>query len=1410
MKKKKIVRSVAGLLCTTMLTSFLGEPLVTVANESAQESQAMSQEEASKEETPKEETLQEKALQEDVPQEDVSQQDYYYLSDIPYLEDKTYVGYQNLILDGSASGEGIQLLVDNEVTTFKKGIGAHATSCVVYDISKYSNTQTNFIAYLGVDARQGSSGNGVKFTISVSDDGEHWEDLYKSDVMKGNQNSIFVDLNVKGKKFLKLYADDNGHQGQDHAVYANARLKKADYDIDVENTAPFKRLAEYDSLLSQESVENNLTQHLQMVYEREMVKRVGYNTLQKLYENPQHEEAIEFLRTNPTALAYFIEGGPLIPAKDSHGEQSMIAFSQIYQANKDKLQNAAEDNFYLRLAISIASAYSYPENIRFWMTPNKEQNPVQRFDSFIKLSEPNGLMDEAGKSGKNSLWSGKQFRELPVPLMRWVVDTRMNEDELFWLANYALASRGTEKNFLDAYTYIDYKNSFGYKNPEYYSPQNYEKWNNKYKFSTYFNDYGQDIRRLWIVFEEGAVCGGLAKTYANLAEVFGRPSVVVGQPGHAATVTWEYDERTQKYMWKLQNDVYGWAQSHSEYNNYLLGWGTSQYAKDQPSSYTLLAADAIEDYDNYVKANQYVLLSNSYSDPAQKEALYRKALAVQNNHLPAWEGLVTVKLADTTFTSTQYLNLAKEICSQLKYYPKPMDDLLNAIKEKITVPQEIAEFDLMRLTTLKEAENATDATSTQPNVCVTVAQYLLNGNTTHLASFSFDGENAGKIVLNEKYDGSSIQVRYSLDGGTTWKESQEHKIPLTQQELDGLTAEQDIKVGLVGVDTIYTIDLVAGKSPKQNKVSSNDLENLFVGATEHLEYSQDGGKTWKDYPAGLNGDVHFEGDQTIQIRYKNYGTHLKSDADVYTFSKDSNTPEKTYLPLKNVKLVSFSSQQNEGDQAAVNLIDGNPETRWHSAYNRVDDKEYVVEFAEPYYISALEYLPDAANGRWKDIKVYISMDKTNWEEVASVSLENTNSLKTIPLTYNKQAKYLKIKGLTSWGNTPGEANKFFSGRMLNFYRDTTKDALPLAEVSYSTNQKTNQDVVATLALPEGCQMIEGQATHTFQENGEHIFKYKDKNNHVYEVKASVDWIRKATLTATVTYSTTNPTRDNVVATIGNFNYDDVYIVNKSQSYTHIFTENGEVSFQLADPYGNTGIVTASVSNIDRTPPKAHIEYSNDNWTSEPVTVSLVPSEGETYTILNNKGSSEYTFTENGTFFFEIQDKAGNQSKIAAHVDYIDKAKDDVKPTYSTQGITSEPVTVTLSINPEEHEIVNNNGLNSYTFTKNGTFVFDIRLRDTGKIVKYGVSVNTISTKPGPVPPASDPNAPNNVIRPESSSQIPNPAQPSTPASAHTAQNTTSPTSNTPQTGDSNMALPAMSLFAGIAGLWVAYKKKRQE
>ena len=147
-----------------------------------------------------------------------------YLSDIDYIANQSSVQWGSILKDTTSAGGKIAVKVENAYYTFEKGMWAHANSTLVYDISNYNYEY--FTAFMGLNQTAASSSNGVKFYIYTSNDGVNW--TLKTDenpiVVKPGMNAIEAKVNIKGAKYLKLYADNNGNNGNDHAVYADAKL----------------------------------------------------------------------------------------------------------------------------------------------------------------------------------------------------------------------------------------------------------------------------------------------------------------------------------------------------------------------------------------------------------------------------------------------------------------------------------------------------------------------------------------------------------------------------------------------------------------------------------------------------------------------------------------------------------------------------------------------------------------------------------------------------------------------------------------------------------------------------------------------------------------------------------------------------------------------------------------------------------------------------------------------------------------------------------------------------------------------------------------------------------------------------------------------------------------------------------
>ena len=1333
MKKKKISKLIAGTLSASVIVNFCPDNIKTVlADERSNLNDnpnsdfysgfnTMSQDNSSR--------LESNVNEGSLLKSEQVKSDVLYLSNIDYDKEQSKTDWKDIMKDANTDGNNIRLLVDGTVTSFAKGMGAHATSTLVYDISNYSNMYTRLITYLGVDYAQYGKGDGVTYTISTSKDGQVWEKIYSTDVLTSSDNCEFVDVNVEGVKYIKLYADQYGSRSNDHSVYGDLKLVKTDYDINNEKYTKLHTLSYYDDIISKHTPKYNYENNLNLVLQREFVNRVGYNNIQSAVRDEEGvREALDWLLADKDALQLFIEAGSL---HNGSGYKTLKALGKLYINFKDCLGDLGDAYIYKKMLI--ATAVAYCKDIRTFMVTYGGSatisDPVIKFRKFKELYDNDKFVRK------------EEFKSYNMELVRYVMDSKIDDGEIEWLRDY-IDIKQPDINSpwrYNGYGYVKYQN-VSYNQSRFYDEENREMWEQKYNLSKYNIEYGEKNRyRLWMLMEAGGICWGITGVAINVNEVQGIATVNTYQPGHEATLVYS-ENKDGKGVWNILDNVGGWSQSFTRWGNdtssearLLLGWGIMDFNtvnKGNNSTYILLAQDALNNYDAYLESMFYNLISNSYEKGSEKhEDALKKSLEHLNTNLDSIYGLIKSYKADENTTEEEWMELVRHIVNVYTYFPAPMVDLLNLISPYITSDVYKAEVDMLRTDALYKASKATTNESLQPEDCKNIANSLLGANTVNLASFSFDGDNAGRIILDKSYDNYNLMVRISLDGGNSWEKFNEtgetteytsqHNIKLTEEQLKKINSTDDILVGLVGTNTNYTIDIKDGKNIDNNNIYKNDDENLLIGPTENLEYSIDGGEIWRDYESGLNSNTRIEGNVTAKFRYKAHGVYLQGAESEYKFHEDIVDSKSRYLQLKNVKLHTYSSQHSDThNHAATNFIDGSANTAWHTKYSFYDDKYYSVEFDKVRYINKLTYLPGGQNGRLKSGQVYTSMDGADWKLACEFSgLENNNNLQTIDLGKNIEGKYLKIIATENYGNSTEEGKMYFSGKMLNFYEDTTVNYKANANIKYSIEEATNKNVTATLVLPEGCTSEETE--FIFEQNGKHTFTFKDANGEEQIIDAEVTWIDKEAPTMTYEFSKNTLTNEDVTVTITGFSEDNVKIIGINEnpnldeevdsesgvySNTYTFTENGTVVFTIQDKVGNVSNIPITVNWIDKLLPDAKLKYDINSLTNKSVTVTLEEFNKKGIIVLNNDGKISYTFDKNGTFDFEIIDLAGNKNIITAEVTWIDKEAPNVTVEFNTEDPTNKDVVAVLKGLEDGDKIISEGG-ETHIFTENGTFEF---------------------------------------------------------------------------------------------------------
>ncbi len=1181
-----------------------------------------------------------------------SQNDFVYLSDIPYVASQSSAGWKQITMDKTTDNTSISLRINGNPFEFSKGIFAHAKSVVVYDLTNYQN-YTYFTTWYGISSHMGGNGS-VKFYIYTSEDGKTWklETEENPEVMTGNSNAKFVKIDIRGKKYLKLYADPNGGNGQDHSLYADAKFITNDY---TENVTP--TVEEYDELLKEYEGQPIQGEYEFLLLKREFVNKAGQFILNSYANDSKQKETLEWLMSDKDTLNMYMMGG----APDGGYYNSLKELSRLYHAYKEdftitektKTGKITYGELYKKMAISLSLTHS--TKVYLWMQANKSVNvsdAVERYKIFKQLHKNNQFVVS------NRLDQTPIFETLEIEEMRYVLNNIIDDESIVWLNEYTQqyidANPGKEQVYLQPHYYMNYIWP-DYSRPELHDEKNKDYYNIKYGvyknredlssltgshaqwktglnyklpegeanrvngiFSHYNVTWSPGTYKLWMNIEAGAVCGGISKIGSNIRGVHGMPSSVISQPGHAALIYYQQNSEGKGY-WSIDNDVSGWAMSGKTERLSIrmpLGWGNDSYVNGWAASYIVLAQEAINDFDAYEQAEKLIMLANVYKDDTGKYEKYlREALKVESINIDAWWELIKLYQRDHTKTEKDYYCLAEEIGEALKDFPLPMYNLINLLKANLTSQEYDFKFTILQTRLLNEGATANSETSNvlQPGITNTVAKYLLGQVDTDLASFSFDGENAGKIVLSNRFDNAGIRIDYSLNKGKKWTEvyfdaNEEHKIKLTKEEIESITSENDIWVHIVGTgyneDDIFKIDITQAVVP--STISANDLENRVMGVTNVYEwrYVTLSGEDSENYTPWEKIDItnrtvtpvsdwvsyeqenpRFTGEKYVEVRIRATGTYVPSNSQVYKFTADNQSRGRTYIPIENLSVLRASSEATGNQGHKENAIDGLMSTRWHSNYSGGDSQRFIDIEVKPNedgslrYISGLQYVPVQSgngNGRIRHGKMYVSNDGENWKEVADFNSGNGSANTEITLKESVQAKYVRLQAITNWG----DGRNFITAVMINLFEDLDGER-PRAQVEYSTKDVTTEAVNVTLTPTKKVKIKDAAGNpYTQDKNGNFIFKVKtnkefrvtfeDENGKIGYADINVNWI--------VDYDFT-------------FNGDNAGKISIGEKF---LTENGKIRWEYSIKGGQPGTwVTVEDLSHELTPEEIALMSASD-------------------------------------------------------------------------------------------------------------------------------------------------------------------------------------------------------------------------
>ncbi len=256
----------------------------------------------------------------------------------------------------------------------------------------------------------------------------------------------------------------------------------------------------------------------------------------------------------------------------------------------------------------------------------------------------------------------------------------------------------------------------------------------------------------------------------------------------------------------------------------------------------------------------------------------------------------------------------------------------------------------------------------------------------------------------------------------------------------------------------------------------------------------------------------------------------------------------------------------------------------------------------------------------KDYWFYFSEDGTRYEGFKEGQMLVGRQL----VKYNAKNYYYYFCEET------GEPEGYVKGAMIKnmTYKGYTYDSsgacpdktAPVLTVKYNITKNTNKDVTVTITANEEIQKIDGWTlssnerilTKTFKENKVETIKVKDLAGNIKSIEVKITNIDKTAPTLTVSYSTTENTSENVIATItANEEIQEVKgwnLLADRKGIVKTYDSNIEEKVVVFDTVGNQSEITVKIENIIKEPTIESEIYEIDDYMIEDISPNITIDE----------------------------------------------------------------------------------------------------------------------------------------------------------------------------------------------------------
>jgi len=221
---------------------------------------------------------------------------------------------------------------------------------------------------------------------------------------------------------------------------------------------------------------------------------------------------------------------------------------------------------------------------------------------------------------------------------------------------------------------------------------------------------------------------------------------------------------------------------------------------------------------------------------------------------------------------------------------------------------------------------------------------------------------------------------------------------------------------------LWENNLLERTAPKANMTADRvfyEEENPVVQFADYSVVDESATYQW-EFPGGTPSTST---EERPTVTYNNANENSFNARLTVTDSRGTSTQTlpnfiqyKPAIPVPTVHYTDSEETKNE-DGAAINAIDGNTGTYWHSEWSAGSNPlphEIQIDLLEQKEITGLTYLPrNHANGRIANYEVYVSNDPDNWgDAVATGTWSNSVALKTAVFP-TKLGRYYRLIALST-------------------------------------------------------------------------------------------------------------------------------------------------------------------------------------------------------------------------------------------------------------------------------------------------------------------------------------------------------------------------------------------------------------